>query len=96
MGTLPLTLAGAFCLVAYGTGRRTAGSLALAVSALAWTGLHGFAVTSMIAVPKDAAVVKVGDAAPDFTLLDTSGAPVRLADARAEGPVALVFFRGAW
>ncbi len=41
-------------------------------------------------------VVKVGDRAPDFELLDTAGRPVRLADLRARGPVVLSFFRGRW
>ena len=35
-------------------------------------------------------------AAPDFTLPSADGAPVRLADLLAEGPVVLTFYRGAW
>lgn len=34
--------------------------------------------------------------APDFTLPDQQGAPVRLADALRAGPVLLVFYRGHW
>ncbi len=33
-----------------------------------------------------------GDLAPDFTLQDTHGTPVHLADAVADGPVLLVFY----
>ncbi len=40
--------------------------------------------------------VKEGDVAPDFTLQDANGRPVSLAALRAQGPVVLVFFRGAW
>ena len=38
------------------------------------------------------ASVQAGDPAPDFTLQDTHGTPVHLADALADGPVLLVFF----
>ena len=34
--------------------------------------------------------------APDFTLVDTTGAPRRLADLCAERPFVLVFYRGHW
>jgi peroxiredoxin len=39
-------------------------------------------------------IVRIGDPAPDFTLSDTHGTPVHLADLRGEngGPVLLVFF----
>lgn len=40
--------------------------------------------------------VKVGDRAPEFTLPDPSGKPVRLAELLARGPVVLSFFRGRW
>lgn len=39
---------------------------------------------------------RVGDLAPDFTLPDTSGRPVALADLLAAGPVIVCFFRGGW
>lgn len=34
--------------------------------------------------------------APDFTLPDHQGQPVTLSEARASGPVLLVFYRGFW
>jgi hypothetical protein len=41
-------------------------------------------------------IVRVGQAAPDFTLPNTAGTKVRLADLRAHGPVVLSFYRGRW
>ena len=41
-------------------------------------------------------VVKVGQPAPDFTLPNTAGAQIRLADLRPRGPVVLSFYRGRW
>src|SRR3954466_4868649 len=38
----------------------------------------------------------VGDAAPDFELPDARGGSVTLAGLRSDGPVVLVFYRGAW
>jgi peroxiredoxin Q/BCP len=35
----------------------------------------------------------VGDAAPDFSLPDATGAPVTLSDLCREGPVVLFFYR---
>lgn len=43
-----------------------------------------------------AAAPPVGAVAPDFALADENGATVRLADARAGGPVFLAFYRGFW
>ncbi|MCB0068419.1 MAG: AhpC/TSA family protein [Caldilineaceae bacterium] len=40
--------------------------------------------------------LQVGDVAPDFVLPDALGNAVALADLRAQGPVALSFYRGAW
>ena len=34
--------------------------------------------------------------APDFTLIDHTGQPLTLSEARAAGPVLLVFYRGHW
>lgn len=40
--------------------------------------------------------LSVGDKAPDFTLSNAFGKPVRLYDRLADGPVILSFYRGAW
>jgi hypothetical protein len=40
--------------------------------------------------------LKAGQRAPDFELPDTAGNRVSLAQLRAEGPLALVFYRGLW
>ncbi len=39
--------------------------------------------------------LSVDTPAPDFTLLDTEGRPVRLSDLRG-GWVVVLFFRGTW
>ena len=40
--------------------------------------------------------VNAGDEAPDFTLSDATGEPVKLQDVLAEGPAVLTFYRGTW
>jgi peroxiredoxin len=40
--------------------------------------------------------VKVGQAAPDFTLKDEDGSSVSLAQLREKGPVIVTFYRGVW
>lgn len=40
--------------------------------------------------------IKLGEKAPDFVLNNALGKPVRLKDKLKEGPVVLVFYRGAW
>jgi len=40
--------------------------------------------------------IKVGEQAPDFTLPNAFGKPLRLSDQWQQGPVVLVFYRGAW
>ena len=40
--------------------------------------------------------IKVGEKAPDFVLKNALGQPVSLADKLKQGPVVLVFYRGAW
>jgi cytochrome oxidase Cu insertion factor (SCO1/SenC/PrrC family) len=40
--------------------------------------------------------VAVGEAAPDFSLMDNHGAKVTLSDSRGRNPVVLVFYRGYW
>ena len=40
--------------------------------------------------------LKAGQRAPDFELPDMAGNRLSLAQLRAEGPLALVFYRGLW
>lgn len=40
--------------------------------------------------------LKLGETAPDFTLPDPSGQNISLSSLLKEGPVVLVFYRGAW
>jgi len=40
--------------------------------------------------------LNVGDTAPDFTLGNANGKPVSLYSKLKEGPVVLIFYRGAW
>ena len=41
-------------------------------------------------------VAAEGQTAPDFSLGDSTGTVINLADMRAKGPVILTFFRGDW
>jgi 2-polyprenyl-6-methoxyphenol hydroxylase-like FAD-dependent oxidoreductase len=41
-------------------------------------------------------IPKVGDALPPFELTDTDGAVVRSDDLRADGPLVVTVYRGAW
>jgi len=41
-------------------------------------------------------IVKVSQPAPDFTLPNSTGRQVGLADLQARGPVVLSFYRGRW
>jgi len=41
-------------------------------------------------------IAKVGSRAPDFTLPNSAGQPVSLADLRTRGPVVVSFYRGRW
>ena len=47
-------------------------------------------------VPADLKRVKVGETAPDFTLMDQDGKPVTLSTYRNQKAVVLVFYRGYW
>jgi len=47
-------------------------------------------------LPAAGGALKVGAAAPDFTLPDAAGAAVTLATFRDQRPVVLVFYRGYW
>jgi len=46
--------------------------------------------------PTDLERIKVGDAAPDFTLENTDGKQITLSGFRGEKNVVLVFYRGHW
>jgi cytochrome oxidase Cu insertion factor (SCO1/SenC/PrrC family) len=46
--------------------------------------------------PTDLDRVKVGQPAPDFTLEDSDGKNISLADYRGKKSVVLVFYRGHW
>jgi cytochrome oxidase Cu insertion factor (SCO1/SenC/PrrC family) len=46
--------------------------------------------------PTDLQRVKVGDAAPDFSLENMDGKAVALSDFRGKKNVILVFYRGHW
>jgi peroxiredoxin len=39
---------------------------------------------------------KVGDVAPDFELVDSTGKPQRLSEMVSRGPLILIFYRGDW
>ncbi|MBW4471461.1 MAG: AhpC/TSA family protein [Stenomitos rutilans HA7619-LM2] len=45
---------------------------------------------------KDKPLLQVGDLAPDFTLANAIGTPVRLSDRLSQAPVILTFYRGGW
>jgi peroxiredoxin Q/BCP len=46
----------------------------------------------VVAMLLGSAALKVGDKAPDFTLPDTDGKPVRLSRLLESGPVVLAFY----
>jgi cytochrome oxidase Cu insertion factor (SCO1/SenC/PrrC family) len=46
--------------------------------------------------PTDLERVKIGQAAPDFTLEDMTGKRISLSDFRRKKNVVLVFYRGHW
>ncbi len=46
--------------------------------------------------PTDLDRIKAGIAAPDFTLEDQDGQPVKLSSYRGKKSVVLVFYRGYW
>lgn len=46
--------------------------------------------------PTDLERLKVGDAAPDFTLEAETGTPITLSQFRGKQSVILVFYRGHW
>jgi peroxiredoxin len=54
------------------------------------------AIERMIASRPDAAALRSGQPAPDFTLQRYDGGSFALADALRDGPLVLTFFRGSW
>lgn len=54
------------------------------------------AYRDIAACASTAGAPKTGGEAPDFTLPNAVGIPVRLSDALANGPVVLTFYRGIW
>jgi peroxiredoxin len=54
------------------------------------------AVAELFASGIEERILPVGAMAPEFTLNDASGRPVRSADLLALGPLVLKFFRGRW
>jgi AhpC/TSA family len=56
---------------------------------------HLSAVTPSLAASQAVRPPLAGEAAPDFTLADQNGKPVRLSAARGQ-KVVLVFYRGYW
>lgn len=65
----------------------------LCVLLLGFATFYNFVATR---VPMTRPALAVGRPAPDFTLPDATGRPVRLADYRGQKPVVLVFYRGYW
>jgi len=68
-------------------------ALALSVALLILGAYFDFVFARL---PAPGAVLKVGEAAPDFTLPDATGAAVTLVSFRGQRPVVLVFYRGYW
>lgn len=68
-------------------------ALGVSIVLLGFAGYFNF-VAARIPAARPAFVV--GHPAPDFTLPDAAGRPVRLADFRGQKPVVLVFYRGYW
>ena len=56
--------------------------------------LGSLAITALgqVAPKPPSTHLKVGDAAPDFTLTDTAGKPVKLSDFRGKKSVVLAFY----
>ena len=71
-------------------------NLAALVLSAALLVLGGYFNFVLARIPTTAPVLRVGEPAPDFTLLDAAGAPVTLASFRDRTPVVLVFYRGYW
>ena len=90
-----LALATAIAIAAVWRARRwlTVSALVVSVLLLALAGFFHFVA---MRVPMTPTQLVVGQPAPDFTLPDAAGRPVRLSDYRGRQPVVLVFYRGYW
>jgi hypothetical protein len=90
-----LALATALAVAAVWRARRwlTVSALVVSVVLLALAGFFNFVA---MRVPPTRTQLVVGQPAPDFTLPDAAGRPVRLSDYRGRQPVVLVFYRGYW
>jgi hypothetical protein len=90
-----LALATALAGVAVWQSRRWLPLTALVVSVVL-LGAAGYFNFVLARVPASPPAFVVGQPAPDFTLPDAAGRPVRLADYRGRKPVVVVFYRGYW
>jgi len=90
-----LVLATALAAAAVWRARRwlTVSALVVSCVLLALAGFFNFVA---MRVPLTPTRLVVGQPAPDFTLPDAAGRPVRLSDYRGRQPVVLVFYRGYW
>lgn len=90
-----LALAAALAGAAVWRARRwlTVSALVVSVLLLAFAGFFHFVA---MRVPPMPTRLVVGQPAPDFTLPDAAGRPVRLAEYRGRQPVVLIFYRGYW
>ena len=88
-------LATAIAAVASWRAARWPNLAALALSAVLLI-LGGYFNFVLAKIPPAAPTLRVGEAAPDFTLPDATGASVSLAAFRGRAPVVLVFYRGYW
>lgn len=90
-----LTLALVLAAIAVWRARHWSTVTALAVTVLL-LGAGAFFNFVAMRVPPGPTALVVGRPAPDFTLPDATGRPVRLADYRGQKPVVLVVYRGYW
>jgi cytochrome oxidase Cu insertion factor (SCO1/SenC/PrrC family) len=90
-----LAVATAIAAVASWRASRWPNLTALALSALLLV-LAGYYNFVFARLPSATTTLRVGEAAPDFTLPDAAGRPVTLSSFRDRTPVVLVFYRGSW
>lgn len=90
---IALGASAALAVAAFATGPGWLGGAAAGL-ALAMAGLFFF-ITWISGLPTPSMQVAVGQPAPDFTTLDSSGATFSLSSLRGR-PVLLKFFRGHW